>query len=74
MSTRFIAGKVTPHPPGTAVELQREFEGGWSTLARAVTGPDGGFLLASPEPGAYRVRVAPTAGFAEGLSQPVAQP
>jgi stage II sporulation protein D len=64
-----IAGKVTPLPPGTAVELQQESERGWWTQGVAQTGPAGEFSF-GPElpPGTYRARVKPAAGFAEGLS------
>jgi hypothetical protein len=50
------------------VELQLDGERGWSTEATTVTGPDGRYTLALPEPGRYRARVAPVQGFAEGLS------
>ena len=61
-------GTVMPLDPGTTVELQRDGEQGWSTMAQTTTGPEGEFSIAVPEPGSYRARVAATAGFAEGLS------
>jgi stage II sporulation protein D len=63
-----VSGSVTPLEPGTAVELQVEGQLGWSTTARTVTAADGSYTLALPEPGRYRARVAPSQGFAEGLS------
>jgi hypothetical protein len=48
--------------------LQLDSERGWWTMAKTVTGPDGSYTLALPEPGRYRARVAPSQGFAEGLS------
>ena len=63
-----IAGTVTPLDPGTAVELQREVDGVWETVAETAIGVEGEYTLAVPEPGRYRARVAPVQGFAEGLS------
>jgi stage II sporulation protein D len=63
-----VSGSVKPLDPGTTVELQLDSERGWSTMARTITGPDGSYTLALPEPGRYRARVAPLQGFAEGLS------
>ena len=65
---RMATGRVTPLAPGTTVELQLEGEAGWSTMAQTTIGPEGEFSIALPEPGLYRARVAPTDGFAEGLS------
>jgi stage II sporulation protein D len=65
---RTVSGFVKPLDPGTAVELQLDSERGWWTMAKTVTGPDGSYTLALPEPGRYRARVAPSQGFAEGLS------
>ena len=50
------------------MELQLESEGGWFTTVRTTTGAEGDYVLTAPEPGTYRVRVAPAQGFAEGLS------
>ena len=70
-----VAGTVAPHAPGTTVELQQDSERGWFTLARATTGAAGEFSFdPQVEPGTYRVRVPPTAGFAEGLSTTFALP
>ena len=63
-----VTGTVSPLDPGTKVELQRDSERGWFTTAEASTGAEGEYALAGPEPGTYRVRVAPAEGFAEGLS------
>ena len=64
-----VAGKVTPLPPGTTVELQQESERGWFTLAQTTTGPQGEYRFEpAVEPGSYRVRVAPAAGLVQGLS------
>ena len=65
---RMATGTVMPLDPGTTVELQRDGERGWSTMAQTTTGPEGEFSIALPEPGSYRARVAARAGFAEGLS------
>jgi stage II sporulation protein D len=65
---RTVSGTVKPLAPGTTVELQLDSERGWWTMATSTTGPAGEFALAAAEPGLYRVRVAPTAGFAQGLS------
>jgi hypothetical protein len=69
-----VVGRVVPHPPGTTVELQLEGERGWTTTMRATTGPEGGYSLVPATPGVYRVRVAPVAGFAAGLSAPIELP
>jgi stage II sporulation protein D len=64
-----VSGTVKPLAPGTTVELQQDTERGWWTQVVAHTGPAGEFSF-NPEvpPGTYRVRVPPTAGFAQGLS------
>jgi stage II sporulation protein D len=63
-----VSGIVTPLDPGATVELQQDSERGWFTTARTTTGAEGDYTLTAAEPGAYRVRVAPAQGFAEGLS------
>jgi hypothetical protein len=63
-----VSGVVTPLDPGTPVELQQDSERGWFTLVQTTTGAEGDYILNAPEPGSYRVRVAPAQGFAEGLS------
>lgn len=65
---RTVSGTVKPLDPGTTVELQLDGEPGWTTVAQATTGPAGEYTIALPEPGRYRARVAPTSGFAQGLS------
>ena len=59
---------MTPLDPGATVELQLDSERGWFTTAQTTTGAEGDYSLTVPEPGTYRVRVAPAQGFAEGLS------
>ena len=64
-----LSGRVRPLAPGSAVELQVEQAADvWATVAEATTGADGSFTASLPEPGTYRARVAPTGGFAQGLS------
>ena len=63
-----VSGTVTPLAPGATVELQQDSERGWFTLVETTTGAEGDYVLNAPEPGTYRVRVAPAQGFAEGLS------
>jgi len=63
-----VSGIVTPLDPGATVELQQDSERGWLTLVQTTTGVEGDYVLNAPEPGMYRVRVAPAQGFAEGLS------
>jgi stage II sporulation protein D len=63
-----VSGTVTPLDPGTTVELQQDSERGWFTTVQTTTGAEGEYVLDAPEPGSYRVRVAPAQGFAEGLS------
>jgi stage II sporulation protein D len=67
-ATSTVSGAVKPLPPGTTVELQLDNGSGWSTAAQTTTGAAGEYTIAPPEPGLYRVRVAPAQGFAEGLS------
>ena len=64
-----LSGRVRPLAPGSVVELQVEQAADiWATVAEATTGADGSFTASLPEPGTYRVRVAPAGGFAQGLS------
>jgi stage II sporulation protein D len=64
-----VAGSVRPVVPGTAVELQVEQAPDvWLTVADAATGADGTFTAVLPEPGTYRIRVAPAGGLVQGLS------
>jgi stage II sporulation protein D len=67
-ATSTVSGIVKPLDPGATVELQVDSERGWWTMAETTTGPNGEYTLVPPEPGLYRVRVAPAQGFAEGLS------
>lgn len=66
-----VAGAVKPPQPGRTVELQVGRGTGWSTAASTTTGADGAFTLPLSEPGRWRARVAPSRGFAEGLSAPL---
>jgi hypothetical protein len=63
-----IAGTVTPLSPGAVVELQRLEGDRWLPVADATLDERGAFRIAFGEPGSYRARLAPAAGFAEGLS------
>ena len=63
-----VSGTVKPLDPGASVELQRESGGTWSTVGATTTGAGGEYTITVPEPGIYRARVAPAAGFAQGLS------
>jgi stage II sporulation protein D len=63
-----VSGTVKPLGPGATVEIQLESEQGWGTTAQTTTGPNGEYTVSVPEPGLYRVRVAPAQGFAEGFS------
>ena len=67
-ATSTVSGAVKPLAAGATVELQLDNGSGWSTTAQTTTGPTGEYTIAPPEPGLYRVRVAPAQGFAEGLS------
>jgi stage II sporulation protein D len=64
-----LGGTVTPASPGAAVQVQLLEGNGWLPAGEAVLDALGAFRT-EPEliPGTYRVRVAPAAGFAEGLS------
>ena len=66
---RMATGTVMPLDPGTTVELQREGERGWSTMAQTTTGPEGEFSIALPNraataPGSRRRRASPRASRA----------
>jgi stage II sporulation protein D len=64
-----VTGTVKPLAPGTTVELQQLTGQGWWTQVVSHTGVAGEFTFNPEVPaGTYRVRVAPTAGFAQGLS------
>ena len=67
-ATSTVSGAVKPLAAGATVELQLDNGSGWSTTAQTTTGPSGEYTIVPPEPGLYRVRVAPAQGFAEGLS------
>ena len=62
-----VSGTVKPVQAVT-VELQREDGGTWTPAVSAATDGSGAFTATVSTPGLYRARVAPTGGFAEGLS------
>ena len=64
-----IAGTARPPLPGAAVELQRLEGDRWLPVVVAALDERSAFRITfEPQPGSYRARVAPAAGFAEGLS------
>lgn len=69
-----VRGIVKPLNPGRNVELQLDGERGWWTMARTTTGPAGEYALPATGSGTYRVRVAPSQGFAAGLSAQIVLP
>jgi stage II sporulation protein D len=67
-------GKIAPALPNAAVQLQWSKDGAtaWQSVATGSTDASGAFSVsATPQPGTYRVRVAPGRGLAPGLSKPV---
>jgi len=64
-----VSGTVTPAREGATVQVQRQQGTAWLPVGDAVTDAAGAFAaeLELP-PGSYRVRVAPAAGLAQGLS------
>jgi SpoIID/LytB domain protein len=69
---RALAGTVRPRLPGALVTIEREQASGWAAVAEAVVDRSGAFRveLALP-PGSYRARIAPTNGYAEGITPAV---
>ncbi|HWN21015.1 MAG TPA: SpoIID/LytB domain-containing protein [Gaiellaceae bacterium] len=64
-----ITGKVTPAREGATVQVQRLEGEDWLPAGQAVADASGAFLAELElTPGSYRVRTAPAAGFAQGLS------
>jgi stage II sporulation protein D len=64
-----IAGKVTPVREGSTVHVQRLEGEDWLPSGKAVVDGSGAFLAELElAPGSYRVRSAPAAGYAQGLS------
>jgi stage II sporulation protein D len=64
-----LGGTVTPASPGAAVQVQVLEGEAWLPAGEAVLDELGAFRAELElTPGTYRVRVAPAAGFAEGLS------
>ena len=64
-----IAGKVMPAREGGTVQVQRLEGENWLPAAEADVAASGAFLAELElVPGSYRVRSAPAAGFAQGLS------
>ncbi|MGI9112944.1 MAG: SpoIID/LytB domain-containing protein [Gaiellaceae bacterium] len=63
-------GTAIPASPGTEVQLQLLDDLDWVSAGETVLDEGGAFRLeAELGPGVYRVRVAPAAGFAAGLSR-----
>nr|MBA2296588.1 hypothetical protein [Actinomycetota bacterium] len=62
-----LAGTVLPATPGAVVEVQQLDGVEWLPAGEAMLDEVGAFT-AGLEPGTYRARIAPAAGFAEGLS------
>ena len=64
-----ITGTVTPARGGATVQVQRLEGDDWLPAGQAVIDTTGAFLAELElTPGTYRVRTAPAAGFAQGLS------
>ena len=64
-----LSRRIRPLAPGSVVELQVEQAADiWATVAEATTGATAPSTASLPEPGTYRVRVAPAEGFVQGLS------
>ena len=66
---RVLTGTVRPRLAGAFVTIERQDSGAWAAVAEAVVDESGAFraefeLL----PGSYRARIAPTDGFAEGVT------
>jgi hypothetical protein len=55
---------------GSAVQVQKLAQNGWTTVARTRTDAKGDFSAnLELTPGAYRARVVPGRGFAPGVSK-----
>jgi len=64
-----IAGTVTPPRVGATAQVQRLEGDAWLPAGAAVVDATGAFLAQLDlVPGSYRIRVAPVAGLAQGLS------
>jgi stage II sporulation protein D len=67
-----LSGVVKPLLPGSTVQVQRQAQGSWTTIARATVGADGTFTApVTVTPGTYRARVVAGKGFAVGVSTPL---
>lgn len=65
-----LTGLARPVLSGSAVQVQKLAQTGWTTVARTKTGADGSFSAdLEVTPGAYRARVVAGRGFAPGLSK-----
>lgn len=65
-----LEGTVTPANPGATIQIQLLDGDDWLPAGVAVLDDLGAFRAdADLDPGTYRVRIAPMAGFAEGLSR-----
>jgi stage II sporulation protein D len=64
-----VNGLVKPLLPGASVQVQRQADGSWTTVARTTVRSDGSFKASvNLTPGTYRARVVAGKGFAVGLS------
>ena len=67
-----LAGSVAPAREGAVVQVQRLQGVHWVTVGQATLTATGAYAAELPlGPGAYRARVAPAAGFVQGLSATV---
>jgi stage II sporulation protein D len=67
-----LSGVVKPLLPGSAVQVQRQAHGVWTTIARTTVGANGIYTVpVTVTPGTYRARVVAGKGFAVGLSDPL---
>jgi stage II sporulation protein D len=67
-----LSGVARPLLPGSAVQVQRQAQGSWTTIARTTVGANGTFIAPlTVTPGTYRARVVAGKGFAVGVSPPL---
>jgi stage II sporulation protein D len=65
-----LTGLARPVLGGSAVQIQKLAQNGWTTVARTKTGANGDFSAqVDVTAGAYRARVVPGRGFAPGVSR-----
>ncbi len=64
-----LTGTVRPRLAGAFVTIERQESGAWAAVGEAVVDESGAFRTELDlVPGSYRARVAPTDGFAEGVT------